>query len=49
MNKSADLLLDSHITIVGLGLMGGSLALALQDKCAGITAVEIDSYIRHIG
>lgn len=49
MNKSVDLLLDSHITIVGLGLMGGSLALALQDKCAGITAVEIDSYTRHIG
>ena len=49
MNKSVDLLLDSHITIVGLGLMGGSLALALKDKCSGITAVEVDAHARHIG
>jgi prephenate dehydrogenase len=49
MNKSVDLLLDSHITIVGLGLMGGSLALALKDKCSGITAVEVNSHARHIG
>ena len=49
MNKSVDLLLDGHITIVGLGLMGGSLAIALQDKCAGITAVEIDAHTRHMG
>jgi prephenate dehydrogenase len=49
MNKSVDLLLDSHITIVGLGLMGGSLALALKDKCSGITAVEVDEHARHIG
>ena len=49
MNKSVDLLLESHITIVGLGLMGGSLALALKDKCSGITAVEVDAHARHIG
>lgn len=30
------------IAIVGLGLMGGSLALALQGKCAKIVAVEPD-------
>ncbi|MBS60113.1 MAG: hypothetical protein CL606_02205 [Anaerolineaceae bacterium] len=48
MKKSVDLLSDSHITIVGLGLMGGSLAMALQGKCAGITAVEIDSQTRHM-
>ena len=49
MNKSVDWLSDSHITIVGLGLMGGSLAMALQGKCAGITAVEIDSHTRRMG
>ncbi len=30
------------IAIIGLGLMGGSLALALQGKCAKILAVEKD-------
>ena len=49
MNKSVNLLSDSHITIVGLGLMGGSLAMALQGKCAGIAAVEIDSRTRRMG
>ena len=33
---------ETHITIAGLGLMGGSLALALRQKCAGITAVDSD-------
>jgi len=49
MNKSVNLLSDSHITIVGLGLMGGSLAMALQGKCAGITTVEIDLHTRRMG
>ena len=35
-------LAETHITIAGLGLMGGSLALALRQKCAGVTAVDSD-------
>jgi prephenate dehydrogenase len=31
-----------HLTIVGLGLMGGSLALALRDRADTITAVEMN-------
>jgi len=30
-----------HLTIVGLGLMGGSLALALRDRAETITAVDM--------
>ena len=33
---------NAHIAIVGLGLMGGSLALALKGKCAGILGVDLD-------
>jgi prephenate dehydrogenase len=33
---------DSKTTIVGLGLMGGSLALALQGKCAALFGVDVD-------
>jgi prephenate dehydrogenase len=33
---------DYQIGILGLGLMGGSLAMALQGKCAGIIAVDPD-------
>jgi len=39
MNKPT-LLTDSRIAIVGLGLMGGSLALALREHCAQIIAVD---------
>ncbi len=35
-------LAETRITIVGLGLMGGSLALALRGKCATLTAVDIN-------
>ncbi len=35
-------LAETHITIAGFGLMGGSLALALRQKCAGVTAVDSD-------
>lgn len=31
---------DSKIAIIGLGLMGGSLALALKGKCAALYAVD---------
>ena len=41
MNKPT-LLTDSRIAIVGLGLMGGSLALALKEHCAQIIAVDSD-------
>ncbi len=49
MNTSGSPLAQRRITIVGLGLMGGSLALALRGKCAGITAVECDTGARHSG
>ena len=49
MSKTALSLAQSQITIVGLGLMGGSLAMALRHKCAGITAVEIDDQARRTG
>jgi prephenate dehydrogenase len=32
---------DLHVTVIGLGLMGGSLAMALRGKCAYLTGVEI--------
>jgi prephenate dehydrogenase len=33
---------NASICMVGLGLMGGSMALALRDQVAGITAVDAD-------
>lgn len=33
---------DARIAIIGLGLMGGSLALALKGKCAALYAVDAD-------
>ena len=33
---------DARIAIIGLGLMGGSLALALKGKCAGLYAIDAD-------
>lgn len=37
---------DSTIAIIGLGLMGGSLALALRNKCAKIIAIDRDARTR---
>ncbi|RLT46171.1 MAG: prephenate dehydrogenase [Chloroflexi bacterium] len=34
---------DARITIAGMGLMGGSLALALRGKCAHVTGVDVDA------
>jgi prephenate dehydrogenase len=34
---------DSRIAIVGLGLMGGSLALALKGKCAALYGIDADA------
>src|SRR5688500_12536944 len=31
---------DSKIAIIGLGLMGGSLALALKEKCAALYGID---------
>ena len=33
---------DSRIVIIGLGLMGGSLALALKGKCAALYGIDSD-------
>jgi len=33
---------EANIAIVGLGLMGGSLALALKGKCAGLYGIDSD-------
>lgn len=33
---------DSRIAIIGLGLMGGSLALALKGKCAALYGIDSD-------
>ena len=33
---------DSKIAIIGLGLMGGSLALALKGKCAALSGIDSD-------
>ena len=33
---------DSKIAIIGLGLMGGSLALALRGKCAALYGIDSD-------
>lgn len=36
------MLITTRITVVGLGLMGGSLALALRGKCARVVGVDVD-------
>ncbi len=38
-------LIDQRIAIIGLGLMGGSLALALRGKCAALLGVDLDAEI----
>ncbi len=39
---------NAKIAIVGLGLMGGSLALALKGKCAAILGVDPDAAAREL-
>ncbi|CAG0945141.1 prephenate dehydrogenase [Anaerolineae bacterium] len=41
-DKDGFALRDSVVAIVGLGLMGGSLALALRGRCANIVAIDHD-------
>jgi prephenate dehydrogenase len=36
----------AHVAVIGLGLMGGSLALALRDQCQRITGVDRDEHTR---
>jgi prephenate dehydrogenase len=45
MNEESHFL-DYHIAIIGLGLMGGSLAMRLKDRCRGLLAVDPDPDIR---
>ena len=33
---------DARVTVVGLGLIGGSLALGLQPRCRGLAGVDPD-------
>jgi prephenate dehydrogenase len=40
--KTRNSLSECHIAIVGLGLMGGSLALALREKCASVLGSDRD-------
>lgn len=40
MDESGFSLADSKIAIIGLGLMGGSLALGLRGKCAAIYGID---------
>jgi prephenate dehydrogenase len=42
MNEPDFNLADSKIAIIGLGLMGGSLALGLRGKCAAIHGIDPD-------
>ena len=42
------LLRSLKVAIVGLGLMGGSMALGLRGKCAGLLGIEPDETIRKI-
>ncbi len=42
MDKSNFTLATSKIAIIGLGLMGGSLALGLRGKCAAIYGIDAD-------
>ena len=33
---------DTRIAVIGLGLMGGSLAMALKEKCAALFGIDSD-------
>lgn len=46
--EAENTLRDKRVAIVGLGLMGGSLALALRGKVAGLLAVERRADVRQM-
>lgn len=39
---------DARVALIGLGLMGGSLAMTLKEKCRRLEAVEPDAAIREL-
>ena len=39
---------SAHIAIVGLGLIGGSLALALRGRCAALYGIDPDPTVRDL-
>ena len=41
MNKSGFSLDDANIAIIGLGLMGASIALSLKEQCHHLSALDI--------
>ena len=46
MDEDGFTLRDRTVCVVGLGLMGGSLALALRDRVAALTGVDVDPVTR---
>ncbi len=48
MSDSSFTLADARITIVGLGLMGGSLAQALRGRCAALYGADPDRATQHL-
>ncbi|MBW2647810.1 MAG: prephenate dehydrogenase/arogenate dehydrogenase family protein, partial [Deltaproteobacteria bacterium] len=42
MNESNFSLKSANIVIIGLGLMGGSLALSLKEQCRELRAIDSD-------
>ncbi len=40
--EDPDFFADTRVAIVGLGLMGGSLALGLRERCKSLLAVDLD-------
>ncbi len=46
MDNPAFTLASARVAIIGLGLMGGSLALALKDKCRAIVGADPDDSTR---
>ncbi len=39
-DEGPDFFAEKHVVIFGLGLMGGSLALALTGKCRRLTGID---------
>ena len=42
MDEPGFRLRDANVTIIGLGLMGGSLALSLKGNCRSLKALDVD-------
>jgi len=48
MNKEDDFLSRAHVAVLGLGLMGGSIALALRGRCRTLTAIDPDPAVLNL-